>query len=407
MKYTIQILFLITCTNLCAQMSEYSYAKELKGIKNQWHTLDLPDDIYGEVEAHLNDIRILGITSSGDTVEAPYIRQEMRENISSDELKFKIINQSSDDKGYYFTFQMSDKQIINRIRVGFTKRNYDHRVKLEGSQNQVKWLTILEDYRLLSIRNQLTDYKFNTLYFPDTDYRYFRLFIPGNESPGFHKAEVALRKIKEGKYRNYTTQNVRISEDKKNKQTVINLDLGMPVPVSYLKIEVKNDFDYYRPIAIQYLQDSFKTDKGWHYNYRTFASGTLSSVETNELKFDNIVAQKLKITIRNEDNTPLNIGDITVKGYVNELTARFTESATYYLTYGNPKARRPQYDITRFTDKIPSSLTELKFGVTQKIDKKEIVKTSPLFENKAWLWAVMLAIIGLLGWFTIQMMRKK
>ena len=33
--------------------------------------------------------------------------------------------------------------------------------------------------------------------------------------------------------------------------------------------------------------------------------------------------------------------------------------------------------------------------------------TEPLFMSKAWLWGIMTLIIGLLGWFTIKMMKKK
>ncbi|MBK9737459.1 MAG: hypothetical protein IPO92_21895 [Saprospiraceae bacterium] len=47
---------------------------------------------------------------------------------------------------------------------------------------------------------------------------------------------------------------------------------------------------------------------------------------------------------------------------VYELTARFNEAATYYLTYGNNRATKPQFDIDHFVDKIPAILTTLKLG---------------------------------------------
>ena len=180
----------------------------------------------------------------------------------------------------------------------------------------------------------------------------------------------------------------------------------MPVPVSHLKIDVKDSFDYYRPITIKYLTDSIKTEKGWKYNYSTLTSGMLNSMEKNEFKFSSRTVQKLKIFIHNQDNQPLTIDSILVKGYLHELIARFTEQATYFMTYGNKTAARPHYDIDRFTDKVPVTLTALELGNELTIEKDETPLTEPLFKNKTWLWTIMSLIILLLGWFSVKMIRK-
>jgi len=199
-----------------------------------------------------------------------------------------------------------------------------------------------------------------------------------------------------------------IVNDKKTKQTIVDIDLGQALPVSYLDIDIKNDYDYYRPMSIKYVNDSVKYYETWRYDYGPIFDGTLHSVDEKSFNLlTNRTLQKIRFIIHNQDNAPLTIGEIKVKGSVSQLTARFTEPATYYLTYGNPKARKPQYDISRFKDKIPESISELELGAIRKIDKKETPKASPLFENKLWLWAVMLLIIIVLGGFSIQMMRKK
>jgi len=68
---------------------------------------------------------------------------------------------------------------------------------------------------------------------------------------------------------------------------------------------------------------------------------------------------------------------------------------------------RPQYDIARFTDKIPESPPVISLGKERVLSgEEEQPAVHPLFANKAWLWAVMVVIIGLLGWFSFRMMRK-
>lgn len=408
MKHIFQILIFLIHTCAYGQMEDYTYTRELKGVSEQWHKITLPDAMYADIQTHWNDIRIFGITSKGDTIEAPYLHRELTETVSKEEVNFELINQSRSDKGYYFTFKLPVKKPINQIQLDFKNRNFDWQVSLEGSQNQSEWFTILDKYRILSIKNELTDYQFTKLQFPDAKYTYFRVFVKSDKQADLKKAGISLQKTIEGKYNNHTIQKMDIVNDKKTKQTIIDLDLGQPLPVSYLGIDIKNDYDYYRPMAIKYLRDSFKTDKGWRYNYGDITSGIFNSLTDNSFNLStNKTLQKLQIIIYNQDNEPLKIDEISVRGNVSELTARFTEPATYYLTYGNPKARKPKYDITRFTDKIPESLTELQLGAVRKSIKKEAPSTEPLFENKLWLWAVMLLIIMVLGGFSIQMMRKK
>ena len=112
------------------------------------------------------------------------------------------------------------------------------------------------------------------------------------------------------------------------------------------------------------------------------------------------------MSIDNHDSTPLNIGDVKVRGYVHSIVVRFTEPAEYYLVYGQESARSPKYDISLFIDKIPEAMTTLQLGEEQMIKKEASPDRSPLFVNRWWLWAIMALIILMLGWFTLKMIRK-
>src|SRR5690606_10226447 len=121
--------------------------------------------------------------------------------------------------------------------------------------------------------------------------------------------------------------------------------------------------------------------------------------ENNDVNFQSTIAKKLRIEIENFDNRPLKIEGATAKGYTHKLIARFAEKADYYLVYGNENANKPNYDISKFTTNIPDNISEVTLSDEKTIDKKEESKTSPLFENKLWLWIIMGLIICLLGWF--------
>ena len=400
-------LLLLICSYSFAQIDQFTYKRKLQGPSDQWHKIVLPEEVFGKVSPNFYDIRIFGLTDANDTIEAAYMLHLKSEKVASTEVNFKLLNTTHNDKGYYFTMEVPTEELVNQIMLDFKQDNFDWRLSLEGSQNQQEWFGIADDHRILSIKNPETNYQFTRVTFPGTKYRFFRLLIKSEEKPDLSFAKIRFHEVTNGTFNTYSVDKVESIEDKKQKLTIVEISLKAPAPVNSIKIDVKNRFDYYRPITISYLADSVKTEQGWKFRYQPLTSGTLNSMEKNEFVFNSTILQKLKISIHNQDNEPLTIDKLTVKGYVHELVVRFTEPATYYLTYGNKQAVKPNYDIERFTSKVPDKLTALNLGKEQLIGKKEVLLNEPLFKNKNWLWALILVLIGVLGWFSVKMIKTK
>ena len=400
------ILFLIPCF-LFGQMESYSYKNKLEGIENTWHQITLPADIFGKVKSDFSDIRIYGITKGKDTVETPYLLRVEKESFVLEKYSLEITNKSFIKKGYYFTLINLKQVDLTQIKLLFKNKNFDWKLNLEGSNGNEEWFTIKEDYRILSIYNESMNYRFTTLNFPVSNYKYFRVFIKAKEKPKSLYAFGNILDRKRVKYNEFTVTDLKIEEDKEQKTSIIDLTLENKVPISTMKINILDSFDYYRTIKIQYLADSFQIQKKWKYNYRTLVSKTLSSLEKPEFKFNSTIADKWRIVIENRDNKSLKISGIEVKGYEHKLLVRFIEPANYFLVYGKVNSHFPNYDISRFSANIPDSLVRLNLGELKIIPKKEVEELKPIFENKNWLWAVMIVIIGVLGWFTMRMMKGK
>ncbi len=405
LKFTIPLLFV--CVIGFSQSNSYSYQRELLGITSQWHSVVLPNEIFNKTATDFSDIRILGFTEGKDTIEAPYILKQGAEKMEQVTVPFTLINTSKNSNRHYFTFETPVETAVNQIQLDFESRNFDWRVALEGSQNQQEWFTILTDYRILSITTDNTRFQYTSLNFPLAKYHYFRLAIPSEENPELMAAKLFLNTVTEGNYNTYPIHSKTFEENRKNKETIITIDLKSKVPVSKLKLAVKNKYDYFRPIRINYLTDSIQTEKGWKYNYKSLTSGILNSLDDSEFSFQSTVFKRLQLVIENQDNDALQIDSLEVQGYVHELVVRFTEPATYLLTYGNPLVQMPNYDIKRFSNNIPTNLTALHLGKEQFIQGNLKERGKPLFQNSAWLWAVMLFSIVLLGWFSLKMIRQK
>jgi hypothetical protein len=406
-KIKLTWLALFLCQYSFTQLTEYKYKRELKGVKDQWHRIVLPDEIFGKLLPDLPDIRIFGITDKKDTLEAPYILQIAAERISQKDVFFNLINESRNEKGYHYTFEVPVENAVNLIKLDFRRQNFDWKISLEGSQDMQEWFSILEDYRILSIKNELTDFRFSDVAFPVSKYRYYRLNIPGVQKPEFVSAKISLIDSIDGSFRKYTVGSMQTTEERKNKQTIINLHLKQAVPVCRLQIFVKETFDYYRPVTIEYVSDSIKTPKGWMFYYSSLASGTLSSVKKNVFTFNSTLLDKIRIIIENQDNQPLHIDSVAAEGNAYSLVCRFNEPATYFLAYGNDEATKPNYDVSYFFDMIPAHLTTLQIGDEQLSGEKPVRKANPLFQNKIWLWTIMVLIIVILGGFSVSLLKKK
>ena len=91
----LQIVFLLFSMTMLfdanAQMNEYDYARELTGVKDQWHRIEISDDLFEKMSTSLADIRIYGITTENDTVIAPYVL-DRKENVwDTKNINFNLI----------------------------------------------------------------------------------------------------------------------------------------------------------------------------------------------------------------------------------------------------------------------------------------------------------------------------
>ena len=399
-------LNLLACISAFGQIKQYDYQRSINGINSQWHQIDLPEGMYEKVDPSFSDIRIFGITNEKDTIEAPYLLKVRKSVIETATTPFKIINKTLTKDGHYFTFEVANPITINQIQLDIGEQNFDWKIKLEGSQNQQDWFTIENNYRIVSINNPSTNYQFTTLNFAAAKYRFFRVLVKTSHVVTLKKAQLDLQNKAIVNYISYPIIQQKINTNKEQKTTSIELELAHAVPLSFLKIGVKEDFDFYRSINIQYLKDSIQTEKGWRYQYQSLQQTVLSSLESNDYSFKSTLIKKLRIVIQNQDNPPLTIGSVVIKGYPHQLIARFTQPAAYYLTYGRKNSPSPHYDLQQFSDKIPTTLTTISLGEEQLIAKTTTPITSPLFANKWWLWGLMGLIILVLGWFTMKMLKE-
>ncbi len=401
------VLLFCFAFNVSAQNESFSYKRSLETNSETWHTILLEDEMLSKLNSDLSDIRILGITKTNDTIEAPYFTTVLKDKISNKSIAFELLNTSKTEAGYFFTFKPHTNSILETIDLKFSNPNFDWLAQLEGSNNASDWFQIIDDYRIVSIVNSNTNYSFTRLNFPKSEYNYYRLFIKNAEKPHLISATLKTKDLIKGSYSEFAIKNWDTNLDKKAKTSVFTFNLKHPYTISKFNIGIKTSFDYFRTFKLEYLSDSLKTETGTHYYYKPLYNGTLSAFEANNFNFKNTLCKTLRLTIYNNDNAPLEITNITVKGPKYQLTARFNTNAKYSLYYGSNNLKAPKYDILNFKSTVPNTLKALNLGEAQSIKNRvEATSKNSSFFNASVLWIVMGIVILLLGIFTLKMLKN-
>jgi len=359
------------------------------------------------LKSNLADIRIIGITENQDTIEVPFLPDDNLQKSVPKSIQFTILNQSEEKGNHYFTFQLAEKKAIQQLFLKFENKNFDWKVTLEGSQNQQQWFQILDNYRIVSLRNNGERYSFTRLDFSVSNYPFYRLKIPSGEKPILERVNIFESRKTKSEFIPIENLQIKTEQKKENNETIIYLKLPEIAPIHQITIPVKNDYDFHRQFSIEILKDSVKIKEKWTSQYQLIKHGTLSSFEKNDFTLKPTRTKNLRITIQNQDNQPLDFGKPILKAVQYSLTARFDQNADYQLLYGNPKARKPIYDLVNFRKNIPDNPTKISLGkpIAHQIPKAKT--TVPLFKNKKWLWAIMAIVVALLGYFTFQMMQSE
>lgn len=402
---SLTLLLCLGVSGAQAQWANYQFERPLSGITEPWHRIELPDDIFRHLRVNYADLRIMGLSPAGDTIEAPYLLQLPQDRRTIEHKAFRLLNPGTRNGTYFVTMEQTSPQVINRIQLHFANRNFDWQLSLEGSDDGKDWFTIRERYRIVDIENELSDYTFSTIHFPDSKYRFYRIAIPHAERPRLESATASHRTLQEEAYRSYAIVEQNVRENSKAKRTELEITLNRPVPVSTLRLEVAADYDYYRRVTIEALTDSTITETDSSYFFEQAGYGILSSLEEPVFHFSPVRTHRLKIFIHHHDNAPLSVSEVSVQGRPPTLVARFTEPGKYVLRYAWPEARTPHYDLARFSDKIPDNLSVLSLGKEIQLRSPETA-SGPLLASKWWLWGILVLAVGVLGWFAFNMLRS-
>ncbi|MBX2894431.1 MAG: DUF3999 family protein [Cyclobacteriaceae bacterium] len=398
MNRMIKLLLLLTLSTTC--FAQFTYERKISDVTHPgWYQLTLPGAMFSKIRPDLADIRIY---ASNDTTEIPYLLKIAEDEVTQTSIALEPFNQSRKDNAFYFTVKLNRTEPVNTATLEFEQENYDSEIVVEGSNNQQEWFK-LHSSRIISISNPPVSYRYNHVHFPNTEFTFLRFTIVKGTTLKLNSVKFYQIKTIRGIF---TEAANTLRSNTIGKRSEFYLTFNQPVLLSRLSIEPAPAQQFYRSIQIDWLADSITSEKGVHYNYQTLYTGVISSFQQDTIQFTPQVVHKVRITIYNQDNPPIQVTKVT--GWTPQVTlVTRLQPGAYSLKYGTANVFHPNYDIDHFIKDIPDTVPELQLSSELKSQQNTVDEPNPWFKNKIWMWAAIGIIVAILGFFTMRMMREQ
>jgi len=430
LKVPVIILLLITMAAdvFAIDLGKWKYRAEVtveKG-KEQYCRLKLTPEIYGAARPDLGDIRLLD--ASGEQV--PYVIIEPKDITEKLRYRPSLINSStSEDKTALVTLDFGKQEIKNSIEVETGGTNFRRIVKVEGSNDNIEFFTLVEQAYVFAIGDG-RDRRFSKIDLPVNDYRYLRISVgpmaTEEESPVIEEVKTFKIEKKLAERETIEMTMVEHKEDEKGNLSIYAYDLlSAHLPISEIELDVA-DASFYRYVTVEGRdaatrkvkidsEDSRQRFREVEVSWTRIISDTIYRyTEANGKRCEKRVLhipsgrrayRYLKITVNNYDDKPIMIKSASVKMIAHKVVFAAKSGVSLMLYVGSKSASKPRYDLVHML-KQPSQV-----GV--KTAQLGGIIDNPLFgqaerkvawteRHKVLLLVIMGAMVLVLGWFILR-----
>ncbi len=348
------------------ELAEWKYQAEvtIEDGTGEYCKLILTPDIYDAARSDLGDIRL--VNPQGE--QAPYVLVKPKDTTEERKYEPALINRSTNvDRAAMVTLDFGKKVVKNSIEVITQGNNFRRAVKVEGSNYNTEFFTLVEYAYVFAVTY---DRRFEQVDLPKNDYRYLRITVwpMAREEKSPVIDEVRASKIEKSfaERRPVEMTLIEHSEDEKNNSSIYVYDLlYRRLPVSEIEFDIADD-SFYRYVTVEgrdaatrkvkvYSEDNRQRTRSvevkWEriisntiYRY-TDANGQKREKPALRIPSGRRVHRYLKITIKNYDDRPVVVKSVSAKMIAHKIVFTNTDNIAPILYVGSEFARTPRYDL--------------------------------------------------------------
>ena len=306
----------------------------------------------------------------------------------------EILNQGKDAQGnLQFEVLIPNSQWVRQLTVISSDKNFIRRVKVEGSHNQQDWLTLTEDSTIFDLTEEQKARHLEVNLKP-ANFSHLRITIYNEGKGTFHFDGVSLSAqneteiVVEKKERPYSL----LTQSSKDGFQEYTLDLLQPHLLSREWEIITDAVNFNRSVEFY----ASENNKDWN----LIAQGEFFVYQLDKLTAKQLVLKFntrlrfLKLKINNQDNPPLNIQAMNIKGSNPLLVFLVDRTKETILCWGNSQSKAPVYDIQKFKSNLDySKMPKASTGPAGENKNYQFKDTRPWSERNSWLLQGILVIV--------------
>ena len=390
-------------------------------------SLTLDWAVVDESRSDLNDLRL--IDQNTRLVPFSLIREGSAARIEPRWRDATLINKTFKANNYErFVLDLKEPVLKNLLEVSLSGTNFGRRALLEGSSDSVQWETLLEKAWLFRVERFSKTFRVDRLSFPDNNFRYLRLTVyQMPDDPRRFEVETArvgLLEVPSLPETPLTLKSQTPLLDEEEKTSGVELDVGSRhLPLATLELDFGDTFFHraYELYGRYSLVETQKrtTETGFNMAerdtpWRYLKQGVLYRVRDGEtvsqhtaIKELNCSFRYLKLVLRDDDDRPLEIKNVTLKRYpLARMVFAYQPGQNYRLIGGNPEAAAPRFDLARsLPDLKKHDLASAELGSRQIL--ASAVERPPWSERNAWLvWVALILAVTALSFLVKREIKK-
>ncbi len=428
LKNLVVVVFLVVISSnvFAVDLTKWKYQARvtIEEGTGQYCRLTLTPDIYDAARLDLADIRLLDAND-----QIPYVLAKPKDITDRFRYNPTLINRSTNEEGAAMVTLDFSRQIMkNQIEVDTDGNNFRRLVKVEGSNDNVEFFTVVDKAFIFAV-----DYRtrFEKIDLPRNDYRYLRITVEPmsteEKSPVINSVRAFKHESKLAERQPVKIAQVEQSENEKTKSSIYVYDLTYRhLPVSEIELDVADDA-FYRYVTIQGRdeatrkvripsEDNRERFREEEVPWQGIVSDTIYRYpEANGKQRQNLVLhvpsgrriyRYLEIVISNYDDQPLTINSTSAKMIADNIVFPAKDDIAPTLYVGAPTAGRPRYDLEQRLNN-PLQVTTRTANPGALIDNPLFgqVEAKPLAwteKHKVLLWIIMGAVVVVLAGFILK-----
>ena len=394
--YLIILISLGVVPNLFSQ--KFKASAEIDSVpENGFYKILLSPELISYSNSDYADIRLFD--SKGK--EVPYLlKEEALATSVSGFTEYKLLENKHlpDKKLTRIWIENPSKKIISSLGVVVRNTEITKEITLKGSDNKTDWYIIQKSSFYSGDKFNETS-EIITLNFPNSDYQYFEISINDQKKDPIQVLKVGYygSQLYNGTYTQIPVKEIQ-QTDSSNKHSYIHIKFAIPYELSRLELEIDGPELYQRNCIVgQNVSNKHESTFEIEDQFE-IVSNKPAVWETSKLN-----VSELTLIIENADNAPLKLKEVKAFQLNKYIIVKLTKNEEYTVKTGNSQLSFPDYDLKYFTENIPEEVSVLK---TRNLSVSSTQEASKTIFSKTVLWAVIIVVIGLLGFFSIKLVRE-